>query len=450
MSISVDGISTGLNTTQLISELSAAFSRPKTLLENKVTNLNQLKGDYASLSSRLAAAQTSLEAIQGSDKLRSFSSTISNEDAFSVTLDEEAIAGSYSIQVNNTATSAVSISNSIADSSSILNVSATSISFDYGGTTHSVSIDAGSDLTDVVGAINSEVSGVTAYIMNTGSNYRLVVQGESTGATNVIENMDLTNLGMSEDSANSITAQNAEIELNGIAISSETNTFLDPIQGMTLVAKQSTSTDTDPTVDLVVSLDTTAISNKVNAFVNMYNDAINFVNARNKYDADANTIGTFVGEASVRNILNNLSAGISKQYTGVGNTSLDSVSQMGFKTNKDGTLTFTASEFTAAYTNYKDDVEALFSKTTGSFAASMVEKLDVFSDPLLGQLKSTQDGIAKQVTQLDKQVERWEKRIISYESRLRSSFTALESITGKLNGTKSFLTAFFPTGTKKS
>ena len=45
MGISVDGISTGLNTSQLISELSAAYSRPKTLIENKITDYNQLKSD---------------------------------------------------------------------------------------------------------------------------------------------------------------------------------------------------------------------------------------------------------------------------------------------------------------------------------------------------------------------------------------------------------------------
>ena len=449
MGISVDGISTGLNTSQLISELSAAYSRPKTLIENKITDFNQLKSDYGTLATKLTAAQTAMEALQGSDKLRSFKASYTNTDAFDVTLDGDAIPGTYGIEVVQTAKSAVSISNSISDPTASLNVSATSISFDYAGTSYSVALDAGSSLNDVVSEINDNVSGVTAYVMNTGSDYRLVIQGKNTGSANSVANVDLSNIGMTEDTANSISAQNAEIKVNGISVTSATNTFLDPIQGMTITAKQSTSADTDPEVDLTVNLDTKAISDKVQAFVTAYNDAVKFVNDRDNYNADANTIGTFTGESSVRNILSNLRMAMGSAYTGVGNTNLDSTSQMGFKTNKDGTLSFNSSEFITAYTNHRDDVEALFSKTTGSFAATMVSRLDTFADPVSGQLKSTQDGITNQVKQLTKQVERWEDRIISYEKRLRSSFDSLETITGKLNGTKSFLTTYFASNTKK-
>ena len=121
---------------------------------------------------------------------------------------------------------------------------------------------------------------------------------------------------------------------------------------------------------------------------------------------------------------------------------------MGFKTNKDGTLSFNSSEFITAYTNYRDDVEALFSKTTGSFAATMVSRLDTFADPLTGQLKSAQTGITNQVKQMTKQVERWETQIIKYEERLRNSFDSLSSITGKLNGTKNFCRPILPTTLK--
>lgn len=446
MGISVDGISTGLNTSQLISELSAAYSRPKTLIENKITDYNQLKSDYGTLATKLTAAQTAMEALQGSDKLRSFSSSYSNTDAFDVTLDGDSIPGTYNVEVVQTAKSAVAMSNAIASPSTSLTGTATSISFSYGGNPHTVSIDAGSTLNDVVSSINSNVSGVTAYVMNTGSDYRLIIQGKNTGASNAISSLDLTNLGMSEDTANSISAENAQIKVNGIAIESATNTFLDPIQGMTITAKQSTSSTAVP---VTVNLDTTSISNKVKAFVDAYNEAVNFVNARDDYNEDNNTIGSFTGESSVRNILSNLRMAMGSKYTGVGNTSLDSTSQMGFKTNKDGTLSFNSSEFITAYTNYRDDVEALFSKTTGSFAATMVSRLDTFADPLTGQLKSAQTGITNQVKQMTKQVERWETRIIKYEERLRNSFDSLESITGKLNGTKNFLSTYFANNSKK-
>ena len=217
---------------------------------------------------------------------------------------------------------------------------ATSISFTYGGTAHSISVDSGSTLNDVVSDINSNVSGVTAYVMNTGSDYRLVIQGKNTGSTNAISGLDLSNIGMSEDTTSSISAQDAIIEVNGVAISNATNTFTDPIQGMTITAKQSTSANTDPIVDVTVNLDTAAISNKVKAFVDAYNDAVSFVNARDDYNSEENTIGSFTGESSVRNILTNLRMAMGAKYTGVGNTNLDSTAQMGFKTNKCGYESF--------------------------------------------------------------------------------------------------------------
>ena len=213
------------------------------------------------------------------------------------------IPGTYNVEVVKTAKSPVAMSDAIASPSTSLTGTATSISFSYGGTPQTISIDAGSTLNDVVSSINSNVSGVTAYVMNTGSDYRLIIQGKNTGASNAISSLDLTNIGMSEDTANSIAAENAQIKVNGIAIESATNTFLDPIQGMTITAKQSTSSTAVP---VTVNLDTTSISNKVKAFVDAYNDAVNFVNARDDYNEDNNTIGSFTGESSVRNILSNL------------------------------------------------------------------------------------------------------------------------------------------------
>ena len=205
MGISVDGISTGLNTSSLISELSAAYSRPKTLIENKITDFNQLKSDYGTLATKLTAAQTAMEALQGANKFRSFSSSYSNTDAFDVTLDGDSIPGTYNIEVVKTAKSAVSMSDAIASPTTSLTGSATSLSFTYAGTAHSVSIASGSTLNDVVTSINGSVSGVTAYVMNTGSDYRLVIQGKNTGSTNTITGLDLSNLAMSEDTTNSIT-----------------------------------------------------------------------------------------------------------------------------------------------------------------------------------------------------------------------------------------------------
>ena len=65
--------------------------------------------------------------------------------------------------------------------------------------------------------------------------------------------------------------------------------------------------------------------------------------------------------------------------------------------------------------NYRDDVETLFSKTTGSFAATMVSRLDTLrSIDWAAQICPNWD--TNQVKQMTKQVERWETRLLNTKS----------------------------------
>ena len=72
MSIKTDGVMSGIKTSALISELSAAISRPKKLLETKVVNIAQRKNAYAELNTKITGIKTSLEAIQDLDDFRDF------------------------------------------------------------------------------------------------------------------------------------------------------------------------------------------------------------------------------------------------------------------------------------------------------------------------------------------------------------------------------------------
>ena len=89
MSIKTDGVISGIATTSLIKELSAAASRPKTLLENKIALLNTRNTAYSTVSSLLNEMKSSLTDIQTLKNFRAFSTSVPSAATsyFSATAD---------------------------------------------------------------------------------------------------------------------------------------------------------------------------------------------------------------------------------------------------------------------------------------------------------------------------------------------------------------------------
>jgi flagellar hook-associated protein 2 len=192
MSIKTDGVMSGIKTSALISELSAAMSRPKKLLETKVVNIAQRKNAYAELNTRMAAIKTSLEAIQDIDDFRDFSATTpdSADDYFTVTADGSSTAGTYSIQTTNLAESELWVLNTFSDNDSDAPINSGTFKITWTNTSTSsgfdnISIDVnstnGNNTLSLLASAIDKKDGVTSYVMNDGSSYRLVIQGENTG-----------------------------------------------------------------------------------------------------------------------------------------------------------------------------------------------------------------------------------------------------------------------------
>ena len=64
MSIKTDGVISGIKTTALINELSAAISKPKTLLQRKVNLIEARQSAYASLNTKLKALKKTMNTVK--------------------------------------------------------------------------------------------------------------------------------------------------------------------------------------------------------------------------------------------------------------------------------------------------------------------------------------------------------------------------------------------------
>ena len=184
-SFSIGGIVSGLDTNSIIDSLVAAASTPKTVMAAKKAKVEKLQTAYEELSSRLTDMQTALEAIDTAEEFRSLSGTSTNDDVATVTVDGDGVVGTYNLAVTQLADSAMLVSNDLFADEDTTNVGLTgdSITVTYAGTSTVITLASDQTLEELAATINEEVDGVTAYVMNTGSGYKLVYSGEDTGAS---------------------------------------------------------------------------------------------------------------------------------------------------------------------------------------------------------------------------------------------------------------------------
>ncbi len=127
---------------------------------------------------------------------------------------------------------------------------------------------------------------------------------------------------------------NAALNVDGIDLSSATNTVTGAIAGVTLnLASAAPGTP----VQLTVAADQTDTLAAVNEFVSAYNTLIGIVNQQYTIDPTTNTEGPLGSDISLRSLQSSLLSDAA--YSIVGNNGLVNLTSLGINTNDDGTLT---------------------------------------------------------------------------------------------------------------
>ena len=460
-SVSLDGASTGLNTSALIDELVAVASGPSNIAKQKIIDYEALSALYATLNTRITAVDTALAAIEDAEDFRAFTGTSSDEDVMTIATDGDAVAGSYAVTV--TALAQAQIHNvtlegttSFASVSTALFASGEAGSFDITveGTAETITVDDTTTLAQIASSIN-DVDGISAYIVQTATEeatgadaFQLFIQAETAGLYEGGDrfSFDFTGLTVSSGSDTAIqAATNATATIAGQTVTSATNKF-EVIDG---IAFNAVSTGTSVAT---VALDTSTMADKVNTFVEAYNGMVSFIAANSTIASSGTnqtsvTLGGFVGESAPRYIQQRMANLISSDYGTAlslsSSTQRTSLSQMGISTDDTGLLTFSSSDFVTTLTTYQSSVESIFSDTTGSFSESMRALIDDVVDATDGNIPALQDTIEDAVERLETSVDFHTSRLTKYRARLTKQFTRLEAMTSSFNSTKSFLTAFF-------
>jgi len=443
MAIRVDGAVSGIDTTALIQAILAGQTAQRrtvtdriSAFEGRITKINELVG-------KIGTMNDALEELETISDFRSFSATNAENDSFSVTLDGDAVAGSYDIEVLSLASSETRAGSTESSETAALGRSGT-LALTYDGTTTNLTISATDSLEDVAAAIN-DVDGVSAYIMNTTTGYRLVVQGQDSGSDYGVtfdeSGLSDGTFGLAGAGAVIRSATDAQVTINGLIVESSTNRLSEPVPGMTIDLEDLT----DEPITVTVSSDPDAIEEKVQSFVTAYNDVLNYISVQSVYNAEAGIRGSFVGETAVQRVARGLAEIVATRFEGL-EQDYDSLSLIGIETNSSGRLSIDSDRFQEVLEAEPDQIANLFTGSAG-FVQGMLDRTDVYVDSVDGSLTNRKDTLEDRIEDMEDRVEQMDRRMSRTEERLRRQFSAFESLMSSMNSTTNYLSGLLSTGT---
>lgn len=288
------------------------------------------------------------------------------------------VTGSANIRetITNGATSRAFTKNSDAVGTMMGIEGAGAASFTINGTT--VNVDLSTDsLQTIANSINSAVSGVTASVRSVTENgnttYKLDISGTSGTPTFADTSGNaLSALGVLQRSNGNqlVAAQDAEYSLDGVNLTSSTNTISSAIPNVTLTLLKANST-TPETSTLSLTKDTAAVKAKISSFKDAYNEAIDFIRTYSQFDKDTYASGPLFGdpvaaqlEQQVSSMLFGNVPGLTGDYT--------NLTSLGFNLDEKGMLTLDDTILSNAVANGSTDLANLF-KTSGLGSNSSIQ-----------------------------------------------------------------------------
>lgn len=439
MAITFGGLATGMDTDAIVSALMDIERAPIDRLESDKSYFTNRQAAFSDLESKLSDFLTTIEKLDTDAELRSPTLASGSDEFFKATGDSDAAIGSYSVSVVALAKLKKDVSDSgYADKTSNTFGTGT-ITLTVDGSPTDITIDGtNNSLEGIAQAINDADAGVTATIINDGSAspYRLVLTGDTVSTSFSLDASGLSggtdaNPTMSQTQA----ASQAEIEVDGITIYGDSNSIKDAIPGVTLELLKLSELDgfSNPIpTTLGVSTDEDATKSLIQDFVNSYNDIINYIASQS--DAD------WGSDSAFRMVKSKMQSLLTTEQSG-GSGSFTTFSELGFETQRDGTITINSTTLADAMDEDFDGVVSLLVGETGvdGLLKGFADYLDDATDYTDGIAASRKDGTDSNIRRIDSRISMMEARLEAREKTLRAQFSAMEELVSGMNAQSSFL-----------
>jgi len=332
-----------------------------------------------------------------------------------------------------------------------------SASFTYEGTTYTQAFDtdAATTISGLVAAINAGSAGTTVtaaatsgtvftITKDTASDIQMTkgsISGTSDGSSALTISIADTTVG--NDGNKIQAAQNATLDVNGLAISSATNQIDAVVPGLKLDLMEVSAS----AVVLSVGRDTTvamaAITNLVDAY-NTFEGVIKGLTAPGSTVADEGSLKT---DATVKSIRSKMRSFLTTDSTTPGNTKVN-LMDIGVSLQKDGTFSVNQTTLSSALTNYYADITKMFSANTDDqttlgtasrgIAGDLVNQIAAYL-AYDGVVKLRETSYAKTTSGLASDQKALDTKMLSIEARYTKQFSTMSKIMDEMKSTQKYL-----------
>lgn len=415
--------------------------QPITRLETQKKTLETQDGAYGTLAGKLTTLESALDTLKATDSLSVLTAT-SSDTGVGVSTTTGTIEGTYSVVVSELAKSQVLTSTStygaltteVATGGSITITPTT-------GSAATITVSGSTTLQGLADAINANTSSpVSASVVQTSPGaYQLMLTSKKTGVSNgftvtktlsggagvTFTDTDADSVYGDSAADNTQNPLDAALTVNGLSVTSASNTVSDVVPGVTLTLN---AKDPAKTITVGVTRNLTEAKARLNKFITAFNDLATF---RKDQTALAVSGKASIGRDPVlRGFFDSMRTALLDDYTGSTYTRLAAVG-VGFDRN--GKMTLDETVFDAAMKAAPIAVQTLFStaETSGAFGtlASLVEDYTQAG----GLVGTVRKQITDQVSKLSQRLTTLESQMAIRRRSLQQQFIAADLAMTRLN-----------------
>lgn len=440
MGLSIDGLSSGLDTTSLINSLMTIEAAPQNLIKSKAAVVQTRISAFQGLNSAVADLATKAAKLAAPKALEFYSASSSSTTA-AVSVGAGASAGSIDFTVSALAQKQTSVSGAMTewpDTPPVLTVVVGGVAKEI--TAKSTSLD------DVVSAINGAGAGITATKVFAGADgYRLQFNAADSGAVNAFSIYRGNAAAVADQTAAPLPmteirqAQDAAVVLWAgtsvqTTVKAPTNTFSNLLQGASITVSQIA---TEP-VTVNVARDNAQISRAASDLVSSVNGVLaqiatksNVVSSTDASGAPVTSGGIFTGDSTIRTVNAAVLSAATQPVNG------KSPSDLGIVLNKSGSIDFDSTKFGDALS--KDPAGTMAAVAT--VAGRVADAAKQASDPTTGLLSTKIKGQQADAKDYTEQIANWDDRLVTRRATLQQTYTALEVALSGMKAQSAWLTS---------
>ncbi|QFY77311.1 flagellar hook-associated protein 2 [Alcaligenes faecalis] len=448
MAISSIGVGSGLKLDELLEDLRKTEKKSLAVIQSRqVANTNKISA-YGQLKSSLAELQTAAKTLNSEDSFGAVKVTANSEN-IKVTGNSKAAPGQYVIKVDNLATRQTLTAGAHESRDTAIGEGGKITVRLANGKEHSLDMKGqDTSLQGVMNAINADADlGMKATIINTGDPnepYRLQLSAGATGEAASISSIrvdgnddlaDLLNFDASDPAASGFEqtkAQNAKLTVNGIAITSQSNTLKNTIEGLEITLNKAG----DEAINVDVAKDDGVAAKAVKDYVEAYNKFNKSIRALTAYNVDLKQGAALTGDSMAREAQNAMRDATLGFVPGEGE--IRSLVGLGINIDpKTGDLQLDEKKLNEVLKTNMADVKNMFVGEN-----SVAGRVQAAADDFIkkdGRIDNAQAGAEKVGKKLQDQYDAADQRIENKMEAYRKQFVQLDVMINRMQGTSNYL-----------